>query len=283
MNKKKDLIISDISFLSMLLLLFICMMYMAENTESLQRNSIILAVALTVVIITYFTSIAAGLIMNIVLIFIYSTYVIFTSAYQGVSVDINIYFWIFWSPCLTAVTYMFSNRTLVAEKENTVMNEQLQRLSGVDILTELKNMRGFEQECTVYMKIAKRYKLELVLLIWQVRYQNELSQMVGANGMETLVRRISKYIGETLREEDAVFILGDSPYLWGTLLFTNTSATEIITERVGKKLEEIEVKTASGRHKVAVDMRIGAAMYSEEIQSPFHFLEQAVKKAEYDV
>lgn len=267
----------------MLLLLFICVMYMAENTESLQRNSIIFAIALTVVIITYFTSIAAGLIMNIVLIFVYSVFVVFTSTYRGVSVDPNIYFWIFWSPCLTTITYLFSKRTQEAENENAKMNEQLQRLSGVDTLTELKNIRGFEQECTVYMKIAKRYNLELVLLIWQVRYQNELSKMVGVNGMEKLVRQISKRIGETLREEDAVFVLGDSPYLWGTLLFTNTAATGIITERVGKRLKEIEIKTASGRHTVAVDMRIGTATYSEEIQSPFHFLEQATKKAEYDV
>ncbi len=283
MKAKKSFIIADVSFLGMLLLIFICVIFMAENTESLQKNSIILAIAMTVVIVTYFTSIASGLVLNIVMIFVFSVYVMVSSAYKGVSIDPNIYFWIIWSPCMTTLTYLLSMRTLVAEKENAAMSEQLQRLSGVDRLTELKNMRGFEQECTVYMKIARRYKLELVLLVWQVRYQNELAQMVGANGIETLVKQISRCIGETLREEDAVFILGDNPYLWGTLLFTSSEATDIITNRVGKRLEEIEIKTSSGRHTVAVDMRVGTAMYSDQILSPFHFLEQAIKGAEYDV
>lgn len=283
MKAKKNFLVADVAYLCMLLLLFVCILFISENPDSLEKNTIILAIVLTVVIITYFSSLAAGLVMNIVMIFCYSVYVIVTSAYNGVTIDTDIYFWIFWSPCMTTTAFLFSKRTLMAEKENKQMNEQLQRLSGVDAVTELKNMRGFEQECGVYMKISRRYNMELVLLVWQFRYQRELVQMVGAEGLEKLVIQISQTIASCLREEDAVFMLDNNPYLWGTLLFTNSEAMHIVVDRVEKRLEQIEIKSASGKHSLALEMRVGNSRYSEHIQSPFYFLEQAKKRAEYDV
>jgi len=283
MKAKRNFLVADIAYLGMLLLLFVCILFISENPDNLQKNSIILAAVLIMVIITYFTSLTAGLVLNIVMIFGYSVYVIVSAAYRGITVDSNIYFWIFWTPCITVTAYLFARRTLSAEKENEKAQEQLQRLSGVDALTELKNMRGFEQECNVYMKISRRYNMELVLLVWQFRYQRELSQMIGEEGLQKLVVQVSQIIAACLREEDAVFMLDNDPYLWGTLLFTNAEATHIIIERVQKELEHIELKSGSGKHLLALDMRVGTARCSELVQSPFHFLEQAKKRAQYDV
>ena len=283
MKLRNNSLITDLAFLSILLLIFVCVLFMADNYDNLQRNTTILSIVLLTVVITYFTSITAGIVMNIVMIFGYCFYIIMSSAYKGVSIESEIYFWIFWSPCMTAASYLFSRRTLLAEKENITMKERMQQLSAVDVVTGLKNMRGFEQDGLVYMKISHRYNLELMLLIWQFRFQRELTQMIGPSELEKLVKQISRGIAASLREEDEIFMLDNDPYLWGTLLFTNSETTDIVIARVEKELKKIDLKSASGKHSIQLEMRVGTVQYSNQIQSPLQFLDIAKKSAEFDV
>ena len=78
-------------------------------------------------------------------------------------------------------------------------------------------------------------------------------------------------------------MLDKEPCLWGTLLFTNADSTQIVIDRVTKRLQKVEILSLTGKHNVTIEVRIGRAKYDETIQSPFHFLEQAKKEAEYDV
>lgn len=283
MNRKNSFLISDVAYLLMLLLIFVCILFIVGSPDELQKNFIILAVVLMVVMITYFTTITAGLLMNILMIFGYSAYVILRAAYQGAAIDQNVYFWIIWSPCMTAASFLFARRAQLAEAEIKKNGEQLRRLSGVDAVTELKNVRGFEQECGVYMKISRRYSMDLVLIVWQFRYQRELVQMLGQEGLERLAVQISKIITGSLREEDAVFLLDNEPYLWGTLLFTNLEAARIVIDRVAGQLEQLDIKSLSGKHSLALEMRVGGAQYTEDVLLPFELLEKSKKNLEYDV
>lgn len=283
MRSDKNTLASDISFLCMLLLLFICVLFIVGSPDHLLENVIILAVVFALAIITYFSSLTAGLVLNMVFIFGYVTCLILFSMLKGVSLAPDVYFWMVLSPCVTVATHLFTRRTLLQEKENERLRLQLARLSGVDSLTELKNMRSYERECHVYIKISRRYKMELVLLVWQFRFQRELAQMIGPGGLERLVKQVSEVITSCLREEDAVYLLDNSPYLWGTLLFTDSDSVHVVIERVEKHLEKIDLRDTSGKRKIALDMRVGTIRYSEQVDSPFQLLEQAKKRIEYDV
>jgi FOG: GGDEF domain len=283
MKLKNNSLMTDLAFLCTLLLVFICIVFMIEHYDNVQENVIALAIVLTIVIITYFTSLAVGLILNIAVIFAYSFYIIISSAYKGVSIESEVYFWMIWSPLITVSSYFFTRRTLLAEKENDEMRERIKCLSAVDVLTGLKNMRGFEQDGQVYMKISHRYNLELVLITWQFRFQRELTQMIGEDGIAKLVIQISQQIAESLREEDEIFMLDNDPYMWGTLLFTNSEATDIIIARVEKQFKKLDIRNISGKHSVSLDMRVGTARLTEQITKPLQFLDQAKKNSEYDV
>ncbi|WMJ82958.1 GGDEF domain-containing protein [Oscillospiraceae bacterium LTW-04] len=283
MKQNRNFLIADLAFLCMLLLLFVCILFISGTPDSFQKNTIILAAVLTTVIITYFSTLPIGLILNIVMIFSYATYVIVYAAYRGVTISSDIYFWIIWSPCMTTAVYLFSGRTKQAEKHNEQMKEQLVRLSGVDPETELKNIRSFERECGVYMNISRRYQMSLVVVVWQFRYQRELTQMLGQNGLMQLAKQISKELLESLRQEDALYMLDNNPFTWGTMLFTDLESTHIVVDRVLKRLEKLDLTSASGKHKINLEMRSGAARFSERIDTPFQLLEEAKKKLEYDV
>lgn len=283
MKQNRNFLTADLSFLFMLLLLFIGILFISGTPESFQKNVIILATVLAVVIITYFSSLPAGLVLNIILIFSYATYVIVYAASRGVPVATDIYFWMLFSPCLTVAVHLFSSRTQQAERLNDEMHGQLMRLSGVDPETELKNIRSFERECGVYMNISRRYQMSLVVVVWRFRYQRELSQMLGQNGLLTLVRQISEEIAQSLRQEDALYMLDNAPYMWGTLLFTDLESAPIVIDRVLKRLEKLDLTSASGKHPLILEMRSGAAHFSETISTPFQLLEAAKRKLEYDV
>ncbi|WRS28840.1 diguanylate cyclase [Oscillospiraceae bacterium MB08-C2-2] len=273
----------DISFLAMLLLLFISVFFIGSDTEAMTGNFILLAVSAACAMLTYFTSLTAGLVVNLVLIFAYVTYTIFTSASSGVEVPVSTYFWMFWSPLMTTVTYFFTRRTFQAEEQNRVLQEQLDRLSGVDSLTELKNIRSFEADCAVYMKIAKRYHMSLVLVVWEFRFQRELGHMLGKEGLLDLVKRVSRQITAALREEDAIYLLEGDPYTWGSLLFTDPESVSIVVERVKNQLAEIQIQDAASRHSIELSMRVGIATFDDTITSPLALLEKAHKRSEYDV
>lgn len=283
MKQNRNFLIADLAFLAMLLLLFVCILFVAGTPESFQKNIIILAAVLTTVIITYFSTLPVGLVLNIVMIFGYATYVIVYAAYRGVAISSDIYFWIIWSPCMTIAVYLFSGRTKQAEKQNEQMHEQLARLSGVDPETELKNIRSFERDCGVYMNISRRYQMGLVVVVWEFRYQRELTQMLGQNGLLQLVKQISKEILASLRQEDALYMLDNNPFTWGTMLFTDLESTHIVVNRVLKRLENLDLTSASGKNKIILEMRSGAARFSERIDTPFQLLDEAKKKLEYDV
>lgn len=284
MRNNKNALTADIAFLCMLLLTFLCVLFLTGDPQNLQSNSIILAVVLGATILTYFTNLTTGLVINLVLIFIYMTYVIFMAAYYGAAIQSNTYFWVLWTPCMTTASYLFSRRTLLLEEENTKLHRQLTRLSGVDTLTELKNMRSFERDCNVYMKISKRYSMELGLIVWEFRYQKELAQIIGAPRMEELAKLVSTEISASLREEDAVYLLDSAPYSWGTLLFTNAESTHIVIDRVESRIRQIDLQDLSGKHDVYLEMRVGSAIYSDEaLNSPLTFLSLAKQQTEYNV
>lgn len=283
MKQKRNFLIADLAFLFMLLLLFACILFISGTPASFQKNMVILAVVLTTVIITYFSALSVGLVLNIIMIFSYATYVIVYAVSRGVPISSDIYFWLVWSPCMTVAAYLFTWRTRQAERNNDEMSEQLVRLSGVDPETELKNIRSFERECAVYTNIARRYQMNLVLVVWQFRYQRELAQMLGRDGLLRLMRQISEEILQSLRQEDALYLLDGDPFMWGTLLFTEIESVHIVVDRVRERLGALALPSASGKHQIALEIRSGAARLSEVVDSPFQLIDEAKKKLEYDV
>ena len=281
--KNKNAFVADLAFLCMLLLVFICVLFLAGDPDNIWTNSVILTVACAVAVLTYFTNLTAGLVCNLVLVFAYVSYIIVKAVYTGESIPSYTYFWILWTPAMTAAVYLFTQRTTRLETENEHMLRQLTLLSGVDAQTELRNMQSFMRDAGVYMKISRRYDMKLMLFVWEFRFAREVEQLAGKGRMEELVKQVSDAITASLREEDAVYILDAAPHAWGTLLFTNPDSAHIVIERVESHIRQIDVQDISGKHDLYLDMRVGSAEYGEAVQSPLEFLELAKKQSEFDV
>ena len=275
--------ITDIAFLLLLGLMFVGIIFIAGDGEHLGINVGILCVATAIAIFTYFTSLTAGLVANIILIFGYVSYVIYMSLTRGTAIQSYTYFWVVWTPLFSSCIAVFGQQTNKLHMSLSKLDAQIQELVTIDVNTRLKNLRAFDLEGFIYMRIATRYNMHLTLLIWELRYPRELEHILGKSRMEDLVSRISDTISASLRAEDAVYILDDKPYQWGTLIFTNAVAYEIVTERVRKNIQALEVTDVAKRRRPKIEMRVGIAEYTPDITSSLQLLEKAKKQMEYDV
>lgn len=120
-NKRNNLA-ADISYIALLLLLFVCIVYIAGFAEHVTYSIVVLCMIFAVMIITHFTSLTLGLIFNITAIFGAATFIIYHIWSRGTAVSSEIYFWMIMSPVLTAVSYAVFYNMGELEAENERLN-----------------------------------------------------------------------------------------------------------------------------------------------------------------
>ncbi len=279
MNNRKNSLRTDLAFFSIVVLSFCGTIFLMLNTASIVQNSIMLCIVCVVILLTYLTSMAVGLIANAAVIFLFLAYHLVLAARTGVPVSYSSYFWILWMPLITLAVAVYCQMPHRLQAENHLLHGQLIKLTTVDDLTELRNIRGFEIDALTYMKISKRYDMKLVLILWKFRYYKELGNAIGAQSIPEAVRGVSDAIRDNLRTEDVVYLLDDTPYLWGTLLFTNPQMTEVMVNRVKQSVFSVDLSKYT-KQPPPMDLNVGVLEYQGEDITPFAFLEKAKGKLE---
>ncbi|MSS64057.1 GGDEF domain-containing protein [Velocimicrobium porci] len=281
MKKSRYRIEGDFSFLAILLLILVCLVFTGNSAEQWAINIAMFCVASMAFLVTYFISITAGLIVDLLILFVYVSYILYGVIHTGDPIDMQLYFWMIWIPLTTIAFHFFTKNMNQLQEENRELKQRVEELALYDEATGLENLYSFENECVIYMRIAERYKMSLILLVWELRYENEISRLMGKQKFAEQIKDISGVAQKSLRKEDSLFLLRDTPYLWGTIMFTNPGGEAIVIDRLKKNLEE-EQKNKSGDN-IQIDMRFGTAVYENGNQSPLEFLEIAKKRLSYDV
>lgn len=281
MHNKRNSVTSDLSFLSIIVLCFLGITFLSINSANIVQNSVMLCITSSLLIITYTTTIAVGLIANAAVVFLFLAYNLIQSARLGIPVSSNIYFWIIWMPLLTVAVAIYCHTPQKLLSENNRLHGQLNKLATVDDLTELKNIRGFDNDAQIYMKVSKRYNMKLVLMLWRLRFPRELEMMIGKEAMPQAIQRISDVIRDDLRTEDVVYLLDDKPYLWGTLLFTNPDMISTMVNRVKQKVYDVDLSEFT-KIPPPLDLIVGYVEYNGEDFTPFAFLGRAKEQLELE-
>lgn len=278
--KRKFGFTSDAAFVLLLVFLFVCVMYLSMYPAS--ENMIIFVAACAVMIVTHFTSVTVGLVINIVIIFAGTSWLLFGYAVYDSSPVIEPYFWIVMLPLLTLSAGIMAKTKGDLVTENEELKKELASFSTIDDLTGLKNLQAYENDMPVYANIAQRNDLTLVLLVLEFRYQGEMKAFVGDERLKSLSVRLSQIIGSTLRGADIVYLLSREPYRWGALLLLKSGTQQIVTERLKRSVAEENFSEYTDKHDVQPEVRIGTGENMLE-DSPQDLLDTAVRSMEYDV
>lgn len=283
MRTIKSSLAADVAFIALMLLLFVCTVFVSLNPDNFFFNGSALLIVFVLMILTYFTSITTGLITNLILIFITSTYFLLGVVTRGGTVYTGFYFWMILSPLTTIATGLIFRDTKKIEKDYLKIKQHMDEFSGIDPDTNLKNKQSYLSEISVFRGIASRYDLKVLLIICEFRYPREMKNLLGETLMEKLAIEISQASEKTFRQEDIPYLLSRDPYRWGILMLTKPNSEYIIKNRLREKFESLDMNSIAGKNAPRLELRIGMAYDSEKTESPFQLLEEAIDQMQYDV
>lgn len=284
MIKNKNSISADLAFVFLLVLLLACVVFCIMDADNFATNFIAMSVVVVAIIITYFSSLVAGLVIDVIVIFAYLSAVIYFSLTKGYTVENYVYFWCAMLPLTTAAVGLFSKRVNNLEKETIRQQVQLEELVTVDELTGLKNQKAFLQDAEVYIHIAARYKYELICMVAGYKYLREVRTFAGKKNMDIFCRKVSEAMVQKLRKEDQVYMIDRENNIWGLLLINNNpDSAGMIISRMKEKIKEIDPSRIAKMQNLDVEMQFGMAKYSPEIGTPIELLSMARKEMDFDV
>lgn len=284
MRRNRSSLFSDLGFLVFLVLVFICIVYIAGSPDDYIQNIVILNIAFLLALVTYFTTVTAGLVLNLAFIFAYGSFILYQTVSQGDTIGVSTYFWLIMTPLLTVVLWVFtaSNRELQAENER--LEKRTANLAAVDENTDLRNSISFQKDTDLFTGISTRYQIPLTLLVIKVKYWNEIRRLIPGEQLSEAIYDVSQLSQSSIRTNDALYLLDKEDATWGLLLFTDREGAKIVIERIKLKLQELNDTDFSNKYKVNLGLKIGAMQYDAEIiENPLDFIVQAKKQLEYDV
>lgn len=278
MNKRRHSVLSDLSFQAILILLFVAVLFLSFDHVNLAANGIILCITTILFMVTYFTSIKTGFVLDIVFVFLLIALTVLETVNKGSAIPANVYFWILWPVTMIAAISSYVRQHRLLDEENKELVRRIEKYVTIDELTQMNNLLGFERDAMVYMNISRRYQMELELVLWRLTYQDDLERLLGTEDMKKAVGRISDSIKNSLRKEDLVYLVDTEPYIWGTLLFSKPEAAEIVIQHVNEGVRSAGLNELTKQKSFSLDISGTVVTYDGSMMTPLAFLNKAKKK-----
>ncbi|MDQ0891671.1 PleD family two-component response regulator [Paenibacillus sp. V4I9] len=284
MNHFRSSMISDGAFLLLILACFISIVFTAGNPNLYIQNIIFLNVAFLIAVITYFTTVTTGLILNVLFIFGYGTFTLYQTVVVGGLIGTQNYFWLIMTPLFTLATWLLTLGNKQLQQENEKLLKANESLATVDARTSLKNTLSFQSDAAVFMALSVRYKIPLTLLVINVKYWDEIRRMIGEEQLMEAIHDLSKMNQISIRTNDSLYLLNKENPMWGMLLFTDLPGAMIVMERLRNQVDERNRNEFAGKYRVELILKMGVCEYNSElIANPLEFIAQAKKQLEFDV
>lgn len=158
-------------------------------------------------------------------------------------------------------------RTASARSAADFEQSSLRHLSMHDDDTNLRSMRAYLNDADIYMRLASRHNLGLVLSVFELEDAGLLSESIGRARLDALRRNLAAALRRSVRLEDMVYRIDD--FTWGVLMITDASRIEAFRTRLLGVL-----RNASGDEAAQITMRY-VAFDQEEMRTPIVLLERA--------
>jgi len=282
MKRLKKNLQTDLSFILLVVLIFVYFIFLIYQKEYLMDNFLIAAVVFIIVLITYFTNLTTGLIINTTLILTYITYVIIQSITKGIVIRPYIYFWIVMSPAMTTAFSLFTMSAAGLQKQVADLSGKLVTISTLNEDTKLKNLRAFENDVNIYMGIAKRYDIDFGVLVIRFKYQKEIEMLSRKEGMKQVVLQVIDVVKKATRAEDELYQLDGEEITFALLMLTKKEVINVVLSRMKDRIANINTNDILNTRQLMLDMKLGMA-FDDGQKDALELLNAAKEDLQYDV
>lgn len=284
MKRFQNSFLSDVAFLLFIVVCIVMTLFVSSDPNAYVINIILLNAAFLIAIITYFSTMMTGLILNLLFIFGYGSFTIYQAVTLGELVGTSNYFWLVMTPIVTVLTWLLTQTNRKLQEENDRLQRQSLSLAMIDERTRLKNTLSYQQDITTFMALSERYKIPLTLLVINVKYWDEIKRIMTAEKFSSALLEVSDISQSLVRSNDSLYLLNNENPTWGIVLFTDIEGAAIVIKRLKDKINALNEYEFKEKYKVELELKIGAAQYDpDEPVSPLEFISVAKRTMEYDV
>lgn len=280
---RKGDVAGDCAFLLLLLCILACAIFFAYDSARLTENVIMLTVVLLILTITYYTSAATGLVINIGLIFIYATGLIYLVLSENTNVAGNSYFFMIFSPCITAAVGIAFRRNSKLQAQNLELLRRVERTSFIDMNTGFRIKNSIGPDLEVHRALAERFHVRAVFLMWSYRYPDELKSILGENEFHRVTMKMSEKAKAAFRKGDVLYVISDES--WAAILLCPSIDYHAVIDRIR---QEFDMQYFAGEHAPRIDLKFGTALVDEKKENGEYpdagdLITAAEESMEYDV
>ncbi len=153
----------------------------------------------------------------------------------------------------------------VAQIENIRLCETLGSLAITDSLTGVFNHRYFQEQLTVEIMRAERYKHPLSLLIFDVDHFKTYNDQFGHLEGDRVLKHIAWVIKENVRQVDIICRYGGDEFVV-ILPYTDTKGTLAAAEKIRRSVGKLELVNKGVRKEVHLSLSGGIASFRAGIK-----------------
>lgn len=285
--KNKDQILSDLGLVLFLVLTFVTIIFIAEDSTYFIQNLVMLNITFLLILIAYFSSLTLGFVINGIVIFAYISYTIFQVLRYGAPLTASSYLWIVLIPLYTYVVYLITSRNLSLQKKVKTLEDENFSLSTVDPDTGLRNFRTLTSDAKIFIDMSKRGQIKLSLMMIKFRHYKEIKRILGEERLLLFVQKMTEIMQRSIRGEDTLYLVDKEDITFGLFIITDLEGTEIVKQRIRENMKTAEFYTITSPYEVEIDLKFGVFHCDQCIKgkslSPLAFVENAKKEMEYDV
>lgn len=281
--KQQSSVTTDLAAVAQLLSLFLCVALTAFSPDRLLQNLIAVTVIFAVMLFAYFSTPTATLVVDLVLIFLYMSFLIYDMLSSDRTHGALSYLWAILLPAVTFSTSVMHSEKNALERSYRTLRVQAEHLAAIDAETGLKTLPAYAADARMLQGLARRHDLQVLLLVWGLRYEGQLRRMLGREELRQVVRNVSEVMRECLRTEDALYLLEREPILWGALALIRPGGETGLKQRLRQRAESIDLTPLLGRRAPKVELRFGSYAAEQGGSPPEQMRAGAVAQMQYDV
>ncbi|HEY9756572.1 MAG TPA: EAL domain-containing protein [Oculatellaceae cyanobacterium] len=149
------------------------------------------------------------------------------------------------------------NRVKSLEEELTTSRKEIERLANVDYLTDVLNVKGFEQMLLVEQNRILRVGGQLVAVLCNCDNFKQIAANLGHNLSDTVLREMAQRISTTLRPSDHVARLSGDEFL---VLLTDTQLAYAmrVAERIRRAISDSALKNTPQPMHITASIGVAA-------------------------
>lgn len=278
-NKKIDLLILT---LLVFIFLIVGIVILSIRTENKLNVFIMLAIIFFIIMLTYLSNSIVGLITSSIIIFMYTSYILYNNITHNMDVEFISYMWIIAIPISSIIMGNLNKNINELQDTNTKLSKQYKELVTIDSETGLRNLKIFYNDVNMEISKSIRHNTNFSLMIVKLPYYGNLQTIFGENKTNKIVKYISSNIIECTRNEDIIYSLQKDMI---GILMPNTSfeGSKVVKDRIKKRIKDLNLDLNNRGKYVNIDIKIAFLEYKDIFGDSINFKNVVEEELQYDV